>query len=123
ARMLGIETVNNFSGCPGDCPQSTYPNWVTCAWPPDYLKILEWQWNEVAIPYWKQMNAELKNNGVRVALEMHPGFIVYNPETAIKLREACGEQIGVNFDPSHLFWQGIDPVYALRKLGEYDMVY
>ena len=49
---------------------------------------------------------------------MHPGFIVYNTDTALKLRNACGEQIGVNFDPSHLFWQGIDPVYAIRKLGD-----
>jgi sugar phosphate isomerase/epimerase len=118
AGILGIDTVVNFSGCPGDQPGAKYPNWVTCAWPPDFLDILKYQWDDVAIPYWKEMNSKLKSKGVKVALEMHPGFIVYNTDTALKLRNACGEQIGVNFDPSHLFWQGIDPVYALRKLGD-----
>ncbi|MEI6520842.1 MAG: sugar phosphate isomerase/epimerase [bacterium] len=118
AGILGIDTVVNFSGCPGDQPGAKYPNWVTCAWPPDFLDILKYQWDDVAIPYWKEMNSKMKSKGVRVALEMHPGFIVYNTDTALKLRNACGEQIGVNFDPSHLFWQGIDPVYALRKLGD-----
>lgn len=117
ASMLGIETVINFSGCPGDQPGAKFPNWVTCPWPPDFGDILKYQWDEVAIPYWKDMNKYMASKGVRVGLEMHPGFIVYNPETALKLREACGDRIGVNFDPSHLFWQGMDPVYALRKLG------
>ncbi len=117
AGILGIDTVVNFSGCPGDQPGAKYPNWVTCAWPPDYLDILKYQWEDVAIPYWKEMNAKLKSKGVKAALEMHPGFMVYNTDSALKLRNACGENIGVNFDPSHLFWQGIDPVYALRKLG------
>ena len=36
---------------PGDSAGSLYPNWVTCAWPPDYGKILDYQWNEVLIPY------------------------------------------------------------------------
>ncbi len=118
AGILSIDTVVNFSGCPGDQPGAKYPNWVTCAWPPDFLDILKYQWDDVAIPYWKDMNSKLKSKGVKVALEMHPGFIVYNTDTALKLRNACGEQIGVNFDPSHLFWQGIDPVYAIRKLGD-----
>lgn len=118
AGILGIDTVVNFSGCPGDQPGAKYPNWVTCAWPPDFLDILKYQWDDVAIPYWSEMNSKLKSKGVKVALEMHPGFIVYNTDTALKLRNACGDQIGVNFDPSHLFWQGIDPVYALRKLGD-----
>lgn len=118
AGMLGIETVINFSGCPGDHAAAKYPNWVTCAWPPDYAEILRYQWQEVAIPYWTAVNAYAKARGVRIALEMHPGFLVYNPDTALKLRQACGEQIGVNFDPSHLFWQGIDPCQAIRLLGE-----
>ena len=118
ASMLGIGTVVNFSGCPGDQPGAKYPNWVTCPWPTDFGEILKYQWNEVAIPYWKEINGLLKAKNVRVGLEMHPGFLVYNTETALCLRSSCGEQIGVNFDPSHLFWQGIDPVYSIRKLGE-----
>ena len=118
ASMLGIETVVNFSGCPGDGPGGKFPNWVTCPWPPDFGDILAYQWDKVAIPYWTEINGLLKSKKVRVGLEMHPGFIVYNPETALKLRRACGDRIGVNFDPSHLFWQGMDPVYAIRKLGK-----
>jgi len=54
---------------------------------------------------------------------MHPGFVVYNPETLLKLRDACGDNIGVNFDPSHLFWQGIDPIAAIKELGKADTIY
>ena len=118
AEALGLDRIVTFSGCPGDSPTSQWPNWVTCPWPEDFLKILEYQWNDVLIPYWKKMTAFAKSHGVnRIALEMHPGFCVYNPETLLKLREAVGDVIGANFDPSHLFWQGIDPVAAIRKLG------
>jgi sugar phosphate isomerase/epimerase len=118
AGELGVETVVCFSGCPGDGPTASKPNWVTCAWPPDYLEILEWQWNERAIPYWAEQAAFARDHGIRVALEPHPGFLVYNPETALRLREACGPEIGVNFDPSHFVWQGIDPLLAVRELRE-----
>lgn len=118
ANDLGIETVVCFSGCPGDGPTGTKPNWVTCAWPPDYLEVLEWQWAERAIPYWTEAAATARAAGVRIALEPHPGFLVYNPETALRLRSECGDEIGVNFDPSHLVWQGIDPLLAIRELGD-----
>ena len=115
---LGVEVVNCFSGCPGDGPAARAPNWVTCAWPPEYGKTLEWQWNEVAIPYWRDEAAFARATGLaKVALEPHPGFLVYNPETALRLREATGPEIGVNFDPSHFVWQGIDPLAAVRALG------
>ncbi len=119
AEKLGIDTVITFSGCPGDSEDSKYPNWVTCPWPDDFLKILDWQWNEVLIPYWKEAVEFANAHGVtKIALEMHPGFCVYNPETCLKLREAAGPTIGANLDPSHLIWQGIDPVLAIRKLGD-----
>ena len=117
AEKMGIDTVITFSGCPGDAPGAKYPNWVTCPWPDDFLKILDWQWNEVLIPYWKEAGAYAKAHGVtRIAFEMHPGFCVYNPETLLKLRAAVGDVIGANFDPSHLIWQGMDPVAAIREL-------
>ncbi len=118
AEKLGVRTVITFSGCPGDSPDAKYPNWVTCAWPEDFVKISEYQWKDVLIPYWKEATAFAKSHGVRVALEMHPGFCVYNTETMLRLREAVGDNIGANFDPSHLFWQGIDPVCAIRALGD-----
>ena len=117
AEELEINKVLTFSGCPGDCPESKRPNWVTCAWPNEYGEILEWQWNEVLIPYWKKAAEIAKSYGVKkIAFEMHPGFCVYNPRTLLRLREAVGDIIGANFDPSHLIWQGMDPVAALREL-------
>ncbi|HET8528545.1 MAG TPA: sugar phosphate isomerase/epimerase [Gaiellaceae bacterium] len=117
AGELGVDTVVCFSGCPGDGPSAAKPNWVTCAWPPDYLEVLEWQWAERAIPYWSEEARVARDAGVRIALEPHPGFLVYNPETALRLRDACGPEIGVNLDPSHFVWQGIDPLLAVRELG------
>jgi len=116
AEKLGVPVVACFSGCPGDSESAKYPNWVTCPWPEDFSRVLEWQWKEKAIPYWKAEATFAKSHGVNIALEMHPGFLVYNPETLLRLREACGENIGANFDPSHLFWQGIDPIAAIREL-------
>lgn len=117
AQMLGVDTVITFSGCPGDCEESKRPNWVTCAWPNEYGEILEWQWSKVLIPYWKKAAEIAQSYGVKkIAFEMHPGFCVYNPATLLRLREAVGDIIGANFDPSHLIWQGIDPVAALREL-------
>lgn len=119
AKELGVETIIGFSGCPGDCETSQNPNWVTCAWPPEYLDILDWQWNKVLIPYWKETVKIAAEYGIKkIAFEMHPGFCVYNPSTLLKLRAAVGDIIGANVDPSHLFWQGIDPCEAIKMLGD-----
>jgi len=118
AEKLEIGVVNGFSGCPGDGPRAKNPNWVTCAWPDEYREIVDWQWKKKVIPYWKSQNRFLRAHKVKFAIEAHPGFVVYNPETALKLRKAAGQNIGVNFDPSHFWWQGIDPIAAARNLGE-----
>ncbi len=124
AEALEVPVVMAFSGCPGDHEGARYPNWVTCPWPEDYLAILEWQWNEVVIPYWAQAAAFARSHGVtQIALEMHPGFVVYNPETLLRLREAVGPEIGANLDPSHLFWQGIDIVEAIKNLGREQAIF
>lgn len=117
AEQLGVKTVVTFSGCPGDSENSKYPNWVTCSWPEDFTTVKEWQWNEVLIPYWKKEVEFMRAHNVhQVAFEMHPGFCVYNPETLLKLREAVGPEVGANFDPSHLIWQGMDPCVAAKEL-------
>jgi len=119
AEKLGVKRLIAFSGCPGGSPEDKTPNWVTCAWPDDFPKILDYQWNEVLIPYWREATAFAAAHGIeKIALEMHPGFCVYNPETLMRLRAAVGPLIGANFDPSHLFWQGIDPVAAIRYLKD-----
>jgi sugar phosphate isomerase/epimerase len=117
AERLEVPVVNAFSGCPGDSEGSKFPNWVTCPWPDDFLEILEWQWNEKVIPYWSAEAAYAQERGVRIGFEMHPGFVVYNTQTLLKLRNACGDAIGANLDPSHLFWQGMDPVEVIKILG------
>lgn len=117
AEKLGIKTVITFSGCPGDCEGAKYPNWVTCPWPEDFLAVLDYQWNDVLIPYWKKTAEFCRSHGVsEIAFEMHPGFCVYNTETLLKLRAAVGDIIGANFDPSHLIWQGMDICEAIRML-------
>jgi sugar phosphate isomerase/epimerase len=118
AEKLGIPVVVDFSGCPGGSPQATQPNWVTCPWPPDYLEVLKWQWDEVVTPYWVEHGQFAADHGVRIAIEMHPGFVVYSPETMLRLRAIAGPSVGCNLDPSHLFWQNIDPIAAVRVLGD-----
>jgi sugar phosphate isomerase/epimerase len=117
AEKLGVPVVVTFSGCPGDSDKARYPNWVTCPWPPDFQELLDWQWEKKVVPYWSKTATFAKDHGVKVALEAHPGFVVYNVETALELRKAAGDTIGVNFDPSHLFWQGVDIPQAIKALG------
>ncbi|GAE95026.1 inosose isomerase [Gracilibacillus boraciitolerans JCM 21714] len=124
AEQLEVDVVNCFSGCPGDSFDAQFPNWVTCAWPPEYEKLRKWQWDEVVIPYWQRQSQFASKYGInKIAIEMHPGFVVYNPETLVELRERAGNNIGANFDPSHLIWQGIDPVEAIKYLGKKECIY
>jgi len=118
AEKLGVPVVIDFSGCPGDSDQAQYPNWVTCPWPPEYLEVLDWQWDKRVAPYWKQQERFAADHGVKIAIEMHPGFVCYSPETLLKLRALTGPALGCNYDPSHMFWQGIDPIAAIRVLGD-----
>ncbi len=118
AEKLGVSTVVDFSGCPGDQPGAKAPNWVTCPWPPEYLDVLAWQWDKVVEPYWVERARLAADHGIRIAIEMHPGFVVYSPETMLRLRSIAGPAIGCNYDPSHMFWQGIDPIAAIRVLGD-----
>ncbi len=117
AQKLGLSCVINFSGCPAGSETDKVPNWVTAPWPEDMLEALEYQWKQVAIPYWKAENKFADKHGINICFEMHPNFIVYNPETMLKLRKHCGDRMCANFDPSHLFWQGIDAPSAIRCLG------
>jgi len=99
------------------------PNWVTCPWPPHFLEILDYQWNQVAIPYWRAVSKFAQDHNVKIGVEIHPGMLIYNVETMLRMRDACGPAMGANFDPSHLFWNGVDPVKAIRKLGMPSIMY
>ncbi|MED3575539.1 sugar phosphate isomerase/epimerase [Cytobacillus praedii] len=117
ASKLDVPVVNTFSGCPGDHEDAKYPNWPVAPWPNEYQEILKWQWEEKVIPYWKEKAALAEQLNVKIGLELHGGFSVHTPATLLRLREACGPAIGANLDPSHMWWQGIDPVEAIKILG------
>ncbi|MCU1295761.1 MAG: Inosose isomerase [Acidobacteriaceae bacterium] len=124
AEKLDVKVIVGFSGCPGGSPTDTQPNWVTYRWPPEFAKVQDWQWNEKVVPYWKQAAKFAREHNVhKLAFEMHPNFVVYNPRTLLKLREAVGEEIGANCDLSHLFWQGCDPVEVIHLLGKQGALY
>jgi len=118
AERLEVPVVITFSGCPGGGPEDKTPNWITAAWPPEFPQALQWQWEERLIPYWREAERFASSAGVKVALEPHPGFCVYNPESLQQLRAATGLSLGMNLDPSHFWWQGIDIPTAIEDLRE-----
>jgi sugar phosphate isomerase/epimerase len=119
AERMDVPVIVGFSGCPGGSPEDKTPNWATYNWPPDFANILKWQWNEKVIPYWKEAAKFAREHGrKKYALEMHPNFVVYNPRTMLRLRDAAGEEVGANCDLSHLFWQGCDAVEVIKLLGK-----
>lgn len=119
AELLGVKTIVMMSGLPGGGPGDTSPNWIITSWPPITTRILNWQWNEVAFPYWEKTIKLAKEHGIeKIALENHGCQLVYNPETLFKLRNQVGDFVGMNFDPSHLLWMGGDPILAARTLGK-----
>lgn len=117
AGLTGVPVVNCFSGTPGDHENAKAPNWPVAPWPTEYSDVLEWQWEEKLIPYWKEIGALAEKNNVKIGIELHAGFLVHTPYTMLKLREKTSPAIGANLDPSHLWWQGIDPVAAIKILG------
>lgn len=123
ASLMDVPVVNTFSGTPGSNEDSKYPNWPVTPWPTEYSEILEWQWNEKLIPYWKEQGKLAEEHGVKIGIELHAGFLVHTPHTMLKLREATSDAIGANLDPSHLWWQGIDPVAAVKILGKANAIH
>lgn len=124
AELLGVEKIVMMSGLPAGCPGDRTPVWITTSWPPETQDILDYQWNEAAIPAWRRLVKLAEDHGVRrIALENHGMQLVYNPETLLRLRDAVGPMVGMNLDPSHLFWMGGDPIEAARLLGEHGAIY
>ncbi len=123
AAQLDVNTVTCFSGLPAGGPNDETPNWITAPWPSEHADAHEYQWEEVAIPYWSEIAEHAETHGVDVAIEMHPNMLVYEPHGMLRLREATNERIGANFDPSHLYWQGIEITDAIRLLGEEDAIH
>jgi sugar phosphate isomerase/epimerase len=118
AAAMEVPVVVTFSGCPGDADGAAHPNWITTPWPPEFAGVLDWQWQERAIPYWTAAARFAADHGVKIAIEAHPGFLVYNADTMLKLRAGTAPNVGINFDPSHFFWQGVEMPAVIRALGD-----
>lgn len=124
AEQLGIKKIVMMSGLSAGCKGDKTPTWITTSWPPETQDILKYQWEEVAIPQWHKIVKLARDCGIeKIALENHGAQLVYNPETLLRLRNAVDPMIGMNLDPSHLFWMGGDPIEAARVLGENDALY
>ena len=118
AEYWDIKKIIMVSGLPGG-PGDANPNWITTSWPPITTEILEYQWNKVAIPYWKDSVKRAADHGIRqIALENIGHQLVFNVSSLFRLREAVGEMIGMNLDPSHMFWMGAGPMGGARVLGD-----
>ena len=117
AGELGVDRIIAQSGVPGDTAASTAPHWVVYPWPPEMLDVVRRQW-DAGIALWRELADFGKSLGVtRICFELHPLNLVYNVPTLLTMREAVGEAIGANFDPSHLMWQGMDIPTCVRALG------
>jgi sugar phosphate isomerase/epimerase len=118
AEALGVERLTLLAGLPEGAPGDRTPCWITQPFPPANLEALRWQWEERLVPYWLEQGALAREHGCRLCFELVPGDMLYRPSALLGLREAVGEVVGCNFDPSHLVWQGIDVLEALRTLGD-----
>jgi len=117
ARLMDVPTVVCMSGLPGAAGDST-PNWVTSSWPPENLSILEHQWEQVALPYWRELAGFAQEHRVKLAIEPCFTQLVYNAATAKRLIDAVGsEWVGINLDPSHLMAMGADIPSVIRALA------
>ena len=117
ARRLGVDRIVMMSGLPGG-PGDANPNWITTAWPPECSRILDYQWSQEVVPYWRDLASFARGQGIRqICLELHGFQAVYNPSTLMRLRAVIGPIVGANYDPSHPLWMGADPLAAIRALG------
>jgi len=110
AAALDIPVVNGFIGA---------PNWG--AWyvfPPGNEQLFE-QGFELFAERWGEILDVFADHGIKFAHEVHPQQQAYNIETAEHAVKAIGgrKEFGFNFDPSHLVWQGIDPVVFIKRFG------
>jgi sugar phosphate isomerase/epimerase len=117
AKLMNVHRIVMMSGLPGG-PGDKNANWITTSWPPEVREVLRYQWEEVAIPYWRELVKEARENNIeRICIEQHGHQLVYNTETLLRLRGAAGDMVGANLDPSHMLWMGGDPLRAIREMA------
>jgi len=117
AGLLDVDRIVMMSGLPGG-PGDANPNWITVSWPPETTRILEWQWEERVVPYWRDLIAyRAQVCDAAVCLEMHAQQAVFNVPTLLRLHAETDGAVAANLDPSHLIWMGADPIRAADALG------
>lgn len=116
AAKLGVRRITVISGVPAGGPHDRAPNWIVPSIYADLEEAYRWQWEERLIPYWREACRIAADHDVAVCMEPIGGFMVYNGQTLLRLREACGETLQVNLDPSHVWWMGIDPLLLVEQL-------
>jgi sugar phosphate isomerase/epimerase len=119
AEALGVPRVVAMSGCPGGPGGGAWPVFAGGAWLPDMETLWDWQWEEVIAPHWRELSgwAAREAPSVDICLELHPGTSIYNAASFELLRTVTGDNVRVNLDPSHFWWQGIDPVATVEALA------
>jgi sugar phosphate isomerase/epimerase len=120
ADRLGVERVVTMSGCPGGPDGGRLPIFAPWALNPDCEDLWNWQWEERVGPFWKELGrtALAEHPRVQLCIELHAGAAAYNPASFRRLSKAAGGRLRLNFDPSHFWWMGIDPLAILPELGD-----
>jgi sugar phosphate isomerase/epimerase len=118
AARIGVTRITLLAGLPEGAPGDSTPCWVTTPFPPYNATAVEWQWEQRLLPYWRERARFASDHGCRLCFEMCFSDMVFNPATLLRLRAEVGDVVGCNFDPSHLFWQQIDPIEAIHALGQ-----
>ncbi len=111
AKNMGCEVVTGFMGSP-------IWKWIY-SFPQTTTKQIEDGYNSI-LELWTPIFDEFDKCGIKFALEVHPSEIAYDYYTTKKLFEVFNnrETLGINFDPSHLQWQGLDPALFARDFAE-----
>lgn len=120
AGEIGVKKIVTMSGLPEAAPGDMVPNWLTYtkSWPAEMPERDRYQWEDCAFPLWHDLVKLAGEAGVeKIALENFSAMLVWNPETLFRLRNEVGDMVGMNLDPSHLFWKGACPIAVARALG------
>jgi sugar phosphate isomerase/epimerase len=118
ASELRVRFVSVLAGLPAGGPEDRTPNWMINSAFPGQDEAYCWQWEERVLPYWREAARIADAHGVTICIEPHSADVVYSTPTFERLRDEIGPTIGMNFDPSHLWWQGMDPVVVIEAVGD-----
>jgi len=118
ASQIGVRKLVLFAGLPEGCEGDRTPCWIVSAFPPENWDRLQWQWEKRVLPHWRRASGVADAHGCHLCFEMHPSDVLHNPPALRRLAEEIGPVVRCNFDPSHLIWQGMDPLEAVADLAD-----